>query len=586
MKHFIIGGKPIEITDSEMTALEIPEQVRFGGDVERILGILYRPASDTISFQCRVNFSKRRNGARTGPDIAEEMFDDQFPDKLTRRMYTSQVATLFDPPGLCSPVTVVMKHELGLIFLLEGEWDTAIPRESEFQDKSTKPSTTYERCKAIIRLFYDIGRLEFPRCLRPAECTSDDSPVLVVFCDASNTAYCCVLYYSWFLPSGVRDTRLICSKAKPVPKKAPLLSTPRAELMGALIGVRNAGAVLTHTTYSIESTLYLLDSTIVLSQICGQPYKFSTFVATRVSEIHERSKVEEFFHVDTKLNVADDASRGLHPTQMGPESRWQCGPEFMKSNIGDWPVKSAKDVAAAVGTDSDMDKRMEVRSCDPRMSIPSVNTLTVQTPSRLKAIVAFLLKLELDQPDKNDTWIKVRRRIARLVHFVHNLAKLCKSPKAKLPAKFMKLTRRDQAAWIREHDQFVPSETELEAAKMFLIQQGQQDLTAARIRSLQKLNPVKDEVGIWHVSGRTCHSSPPFLIPAGPLAEIVLRAFHVPHHSGAEATLAACREEYWILKGTVLAKRLTKNCAICCRLRLRSIQAIMAPLKDTQTKRY
>lgn len=42
----------------------------------------------------------------------------------------------------------------------------------------------------------------------------------------------------------------------------------------------------------------------------GNPKRWKTFVATRVIQINENVKKENWFHVPTKLNPADCASRG------------------------------------------------------------------------------------------------------------------------------------------------------------------------------------------------------------------------------------------------------------------------------------
>lgn len=92
-------------------------------------------------------------------------------------MFTSVVYTHFDPPGLTSPVSITMRHEMGLICLFGGGWDETIPH----SDPNSKSPTTHERCKQIIGMFYDLSRVSFPRCLRPLSAPVDAQPVLVVF---------------------------------------------------------------------------------------------------------------------------------------------------------------------------------------------------------------------------------------------------------------------------------------------------------------------------------------------------------------------------------------------------------------------
>ena len=60
MKHFIIGGVHHEISNHQKS--DLPEQVRCGGQVENILGLVWKPDDDLIGYKCRVNFSKNVRG--------------------------------------------------------------------------------------------------------------------------------------------------------------------------------------------------------------------------------------------------------------------------------------------------------------------------------------------------------------------------------------------------------------------------------------------------------------------------------------------------------------------------------------------
>lgn len=259
VKHFIVGGSALDITNVSSDLRNLPEKVRIAGvDAERILGLSWCPGPDTIKFLSRVNLHKKFRGARSGPNIVEDEFDSSFPESLTLRQYMSQVCSHFDPSGLSTPVTIVMKHELGLLFLIGGGWDDNIPRESSRNDLPT----SYERCREIIRMFFALSKVEFPRCLLPPECPSDAPVILVVFCDASQMSYCAVVNYNWETPSGLRLSRVFCAKARPVPKCAPLLTIPRAEAMGAVLGVQLAKNVQEQSTYNFDRRLFLLDSKI------------------------------------------------------------------------------------------------------------------------------------------------------------------------------------------------------------------------------------------------------------------------------------------------------------------------------------
>ena len=125
IKHFIIGGKDVNVTTDDLQ--DVPDTVRLGGDKEKILGIHWTPKDDRLHLSARMNFSKKKRGAKSGPDLSEEDFDELFPKQLTLRMYLSVIASLFDPLGLGAGFSIILKHELGHIFQLSLEWDEPRP---------------------------------------------------------------------------------------------------------------------------------------------------------------------------------------------------------------------------------------------------------------------------------------------------------------------------------------------------------------------------------------------------------------------------------------------------------------------------
>ena len=48
----------------------------------------------------------------------------------------------------------------------------------------------------------------------------------------------------------------------------------------------------------------------------------------------------DWYWVESKLNVADIISRGASIPELNYGSRWQIGPEFLKLPIDDWPLRN------------------------------------------------------------------------------------------------------------------------------------------------------------------------------------------------------------------------------------------------------
>ncbi|XP_064109607.1 uncharacterized protein LOC135217570 [Macrobrachium nipponense] len=459
--------------------------------------------------------SQRKGEALDQRRICLENFDDAFPDTFSRRNYLQIIATIYDPTGLATPVTICLKHELGQIFRLKQEWDDPI------LDGNDDLPTTRSLCKEVIRSIYGLKEVRFVRCPTPE--TSVGKPTLVIFCDSSQTAYGCVAYYNWKLENGERASVLAMSKAKPWPQ-IPTLTIPRGELLGCLLGARMQQTIVKKSSFIFERVMLLTDS-IVLEQLRHEPYKYNMWTASRISEIQTLTDIRNWYHVDSGNNVADNASRGLNPSKMGKDYRWQKGPDFMKKDINEWPIKHANEVHAKK-------EDLDIRIKDPRMTIGRCKSLCVQidggTNEDYSVILDILKKFNITV-DKNDSLMKIKCRISRIIRFMENASQLFRD-RLKRTGRLSKfaissMTKAERSRWFAENDTFVPTKRELLISKLFLIQQAQQSLPSDVEHKLKSLNPILDADGVWRALGRTVAalSNPPAIIPySEPFAEILI----------------------------------------------------------------
>ena len=51
--------------------------------------------------------------------------------------------------------------------------------------------------------------------------------------------------------------------------------------------------------------------------------------------------MESWYWIEGSVNIADWITRGKEPKELGSESLWQNGPDFMKHPIDSWPVRNA-----------------------------------------------------------------------------------------------------------------------------------------------------------------------------------------------------------------------------------------------------
>ena len=65
-------------------------------------------------------------------------------------------------------------------------------------------------------------------------------------------------------------------------------------------------------------------------------------MANRLAEIETYSDVNSWRYVPTKLNSADEVSRGSSSSSFCQNSRWLIGPEFLWKGEEDWPEQLEK----------------------------------------------------------------------------------------------------------------------------------------------------------------------------------------------------------------------------------------------------
>lgn len=76
---------------------------------------------------------------------------------------------------------------------------------------------------------------------------------------------------------------------------------------------------------------------VILQYIANEDKWFRTFVANRLSIIHNGSTPNRWRHVPMGMNPADNISRGLTAKELMERSRWTRGPPFMLCTQDWWP---------------------------------------------------------------------------------------------------------------------------------------------------------------------------------------------------------------------------------------------------------
>ncbi|XP_014671509.1 PREDICTED: uncharacterized protein LOC106812200 [Priapulus caudatus] len=262
-------------------------------------------------------------------DVQEDSFVYSFVKKdkpPTRRGVLSVISSVFDPLGYASPFVIRGKMIFQELTRQKLEWDDMIPVAQlgmwkQWQQELSQMSTFHVK-----------------RCLKPVGMEKVDSYELHNFADASEKAYGAVSYLV-AKDSGQAHSALVMAKSHLAPLKR--MTIPRLELMAATLAVKHDAMLRRELEFSIDRSVFWTDSTIVLGYIKAVDKRFKTFVANRISTIHDGSTPEQWRHVNTSTNPADDLTQGLTVDQLATSRRWVKGPSFLTQPEACWPRGSS-----------------------------------------------------------------------------------------------------------------------------------------------------------------------------------------------------------------------------------------------------
>lgn len=227
------------------------------------------------------------------------------PVKLTKRSLLSVMNSVFDPLGVCAPVTLAVRIAVRDCMATKRVWDEEFePDVSEHVTKS-------------IGLLNEQGDIWMPRCVAP----NFGNTCLVMFSDASAKAMGAAIYA---ISNGFAN--LVTSRSC----LAPLRTTPDLELHAAWIGSELLRRVVRWT--GIERVACFSDSEIVLQWINKPLHDLkSIYVANRVRKIIQIVQPNAWNHVSSGHNPADLLTRGCSARRLKDNNLWWNGPDWLRS---------------------------------------------------------------------------------------------------------------------------------------------------------------------------------------------------------------------------------------------------------------
>ncbi|XP_030581071.1 uncharacterized protein LOC115777334 [Archocentrus centrarchus] len=472
--------------------------------MERALGVLWDIKNDCLTFSVNVKGKPS-----------------------TKRGMLSTISSVYDPLGLAGPFILRGKALFQSLCRMKLGWDETIP------------SKIAEQWGRWLDDLPRLCKLQIPRCLRPTVYTVPSVTMqLHHFSDASELGYGAVSYLRLVCHNNIY-CNIIMSRNRLAPVKTTTI--PRLELAAAVVAVQLDLKIHQSFELPLLDSVFWTDSTIVLHYIRNEDKRYQTFVANRISQIHEVSAASQWKYICTEHNPADDVSRGLSAEELASKECWHKGPAFLWQREEFWPLQPEL---------GGLPSEAEVKKSSQTYTISS----KVTTHS---AVDCFF--------HKYSSWYKLKRAIALILR-----AKdiLLKKMKTKLCAP---VTLND-----------------LKRAEISIIDyvQRSQITKPLRVNNLRKLAPVRLSDGLLRVGGRLTNApipeaaKHPVILPQKHhVSELIIWHFHkLTGHSGVERVLSEIRQSFWIVRGRITVKRVLARCIPCKRHRAPISTQYMADL--------
>ncbi|XP_067260191.1 uncharacterized protein [Chanodichthys erythropterus] len=421
---------------------------------ERALGVLWCVNSDVFKF--KVNLKEK---------------------PVTRRGILSVTSSIYDPLGFLAPVILPSKILMQQLCREKLAWDDDIPEQSA------------EKWITWLHGLNHLADFSVPRCIKPVDFGVSTSAQLHHFSDASEVGYGVVSYLRLLNADGLTHCAFMMGKSRVAPLKQTTI--PRMELTAAVVAVKTDKMLKDELELELNESVFWTDSTTVLRYIDSEGLRFKTFVANRIAIIRESTKPQQWRYINTSMNPADCASRGLTCERFMKNVSWIHGPSFLKEPESKWP-ETNHDLSTNVD-DSEVKHSASVNLVCAVDGTDTVNKLITYYSDwyKLKRAVAWILRFkDMIMQRSNQVTAKNRKVQSCDTNFT---AQNCRA-----------LTMQDLTRAENEIIKFTQNQRFKE--EMSMLQKGNQSVK--KNSCLSKMDPIFQD-GLLRVGGRLGRSAMP-----------------------------------------------------------------------------
>ncbi|XP_065094301.1 uncharacterized protein LOC135714851 [Ochlerotatus camptorhynchus] len=484
---------------------------------EKVLGMYWDTSKDCIQYQLKFN--------RLPVDVRHEI------RKPTKREVLSFVMSVYDPMGLIANLTIHGRILIQELHKETSDWDAEISERS------------YNQWKQFLEIIKQAANVKIPRWMLAPKVQKFE---LHTFVDASEYAYAAATYVRGLGSHGQTvSIRLLAAKSRVAPIKK--LSIPRLELLAAVLGTRLTKTLKKELRKKPSKITYWSDSQTVLSWIHSDHRKYKEFVAHRIGEILEETKIEQWRYVPTDENPADEGTKLAKG-----KPKWLAGPTFIWKEECMWP------------------KSRFMR----------------ETTEEIKESVMFHQEVESDfkfiREYRYSNWEKLLKEVCILKKFVD---------------------------WIKDKRNFDKniSEDDMQIAEYAIVRKAQwegftdemHDITKhgeiTKSGRLRCLTPRINDHEVMVVQSRLANTDivplstrEPMILPTKhPITRLIMKFYHEENlHHGDQTILAAAKEKYWIIDPRRVHNTVKANCQHCKNEKVSPSEPLMSCLPDCRLDIY
>lgn len=490
-------------TNEKQLQSKIPKDDRQTDEIQSILGLKWNIEKDTLRLK--------------KPNIHQNP-----TQKMTKRTILSQAASVYDPLGWATPLTLPAKIFIRKLWANGLSWDKHLQQQEE------------DEWKKILTELQKADQIELPRLMFDNEKISNADRIEIhAFVDASMEAYAVVIY-ALKESNSLIETTFVASKNRLAPKTK--LTVPKLELLAALIGCRFAKFVIQSLKWETAKLFLWTDSKCVLAWIRSNRL-LPPIVQRQVLEIKQHN-IEAVNYVPTELNKADIATRGATYDQLKMQ-KWWNPPEWLQ-DTQKWPQQPEALVEA------------ENISEQPVLFVGSKEKRALEQKSEDTAATPFNIKIK--NYSRLSTLLRQTSCCARALNQLmkRNILQLDSKYDFRM-AKLLWLRWDQQRVYVEAHNREKNTAFTLRNIRVFIDDNG-------IIRCLTRIEKAA-------VTEKTF--CPILLVQGSHLTKlIILNKHELNFHTGTAHTLAATRKSYWLPQGRRNVYAVISNDCFRCKRQL------------------